>query len=225
MVGCELAALKLRRVSSDVRVVVTHRDKPISGIAVSVVPEKASESVFRSDTDSLGTVRIRQLTAGRYYVTASHDGFDAGKEWIEVVAAPDAKTARLLTFQWADWSYETSHVAGTLTGLVPGSTGNKLMDIVHPVKTVYPGIEITLKGAFSEAEYRTISDSSGSFLFGDVPDGIYVLSIAGGMKSVTGIADMTTHVIDVNRKTKRDSLPLELKDTGCYRTEFQLIER
>ncbi len=85
------------------------------------------------------------------------------------------------------------------------------MDIARPVETVYPGVDITLKGAFSGDEDRTLSDSSGAFLVGDVPDGIYVLTIAGGMKSVTGIADVTTQVIDVKRTTKRASLPLQLR--------------
>jgi hypothetical protein len=154
-----------------------------------------------------------------------HDGLEAGKEWIEVVATPDAKTAKRLKFEWADWSYETSRVAGTLTGRVSGNTGNKLMDIARPVETVYPGVDLMLKGAFSDDEYHTISDSSGTFLFGEVPDGIYLLRIAGGMKSVTGVADITIIVLDVKRTSKRDSLPLQLKDTGCYRTEFELSER
>jgi len=99
------------------------------------------------------------------------------------------------------------------------------MDIVHPVKTFYPGVDMTMKEAFSKEEFHTISDSSGGFIFGELPDGIYVLTIAGGMKSITGIADVTRQVIDVKRLSKRDSLPLELKDTGCYRTEFELSER
>ena len=112
----------------------------------------------------------------------------------------------------------------SLTVLIPGNTGSQLMNIVHPVKTFYPGVDMTLKNAFSEEEFHTISDSSGGFMFGDVPDGIYVLTIAGGMKSVTGIAGSTIQVIDVKRISKRDSLPLELKDTGCYGAEFELSE-
>jgi hypothetical protein len=191
---------------------------------VQVVPLKSTEAVFTGVTDGHGAVLIRGLAPRQYHVTASHDDFEAGMEWIEVVAAPDAKTAKRLDFQWADWSYETSRVAGTLTGLIPGSTGNKLMDIVHPVKTSYPGVEISLKEAFSGDEFHTISDSSGGFIFSDVPDGIYVLTIAGGMKSMGRMADMTRQVIDVTRRTKRDSLPMQLKDTGCGNTEFELGE-
>ena len=98
------------------------------------------------------------------------------------------------------------------------------MDIARPVETFYPGVDLTLKGAFSADEYHTISDSSGAFLFGEVLDGIYFLSIAGGMKSVTGTADVTTLVLDVKRKSRIESLPLQLQDTGCYSTQFELSE-
>jgi len=223
--GCEARPLELRRVSPDLTVVVTHREKPIAGIRVQVVPEKSTQPAFTATTDQNGTVRIRGLRVGRYNLTTSHEDFDAGREWIEVVAVPNAKTKRGFDFQWADWSYQTSRVAGKLTGLVPGNTGNKLIDIVHPVETVYPGVDIELRSAFSKAEYRTVSDSDGEFLIGNVPEGIYILTIAGGMKSTTGVAEVTRHVIDVKRSISRNSLPLQLRDNGCYRTEFQLTDR
>ena len=222
--GCEPQALELRQVSRDLTVSVTHRDKPIAGVRVQVVPENGAEPVFTATTDENGTVLVRRLAVGRYHLTASHEDIEAGREWIEVVAVPDAKTKRRLDFQWVDWSYQTSRVAGTLTGFAPGNTGSKLMDIVHPVETVYPGVDITLRSALSENEYRTVSDSDGSFFIGNVPDGTYILTIAGGMRSITGIAEATKLVIDVKQSIGRTSLPLQLKDTGCYRTEFELTE-
>jgi hypothetical protein len=119
-IGCSLRSLELRQVSPDLTVVITHREKAIAGITVQVVPERSVEPVFTGATDERGTVLIRALTVGRYYLTASHDDVDAGKEWIEVVAVPDAKTTKRFDFQWADWSYQTRRIAGTLTGLVPG---------------------------------------------------------------------------------------------------------
>jgi hypothetical protein len=224
--GCSLRSLELRQVSPDLRLVVTHGGKPIAGVNVQLVPEKSTAPVFTDTTDQRGTVLIKGLAVGRYYLTASHEDFEAGKEWIEVVAFPDAKTKKRFDFQWADGSYQTSRVAGTLTGLVPGNTGNKLMDIVHPKETVYPGVDIMLKNAFSDDEYRTVSDSTGAFFIPDVPDGIYILTIAGGMKSIAGTADTTKQVVDViHTATSRDSLPLQLRDTGCYRTEFSLADR
>ncbi len=66
-----------------------------------------------------------------------------------------------------------------------------------------------------------MTDSTGAFIVPDVPEGIYVLTIAGGMKSITGIAEVTKHVIDVVGTAEKTSFPLRLRDTGCYRTEFQ----
>ena len=98
------------------------------------------------------------------------------------------------------------------------------MDIVHPNATVFPGVAITLKSAFSDDERHTISDSSGAFIIDDVPDGIYILTIAGGMKSLYGDADLTRQVIDVTRSANRDSLPLQLKDTGSG-VDFELADK
>jgi hypothetical protein len=223
--GCSLRSLELRQVSPDLTVVITHRDRPIAGIKVQVVPERSVEPVFTGATDEHGTVLIKALMVGRYYLTASHEEFEAGKEWIEVVAVPDAKTKKRFDFQWADWSYQTRRIAGTLTGLVPGNTGNKLMDIVHPQGTVYPGVAITLRDAFSDAEYRTATDSTGSFIIDPVHDGIYILTIAGGMKSVSGTAETTAIVIDLTHTATREALPLQLRDTGCYRVEFELDQK
>ena len=91
--------MELRQVSPDLMVIVTHRDKPIAGIKVQVVPEKSIEPVFSATTDEHGTVLIRGLMVGRHYLTASHEDFEAGKEWIEVVAVPNAKTKKRLDFQ------------------------------------------------------------------------------------------------------------------------------
>jgi hypothetical protein len=222
--GCEPKALELRQVSPELTIVVTHRDKPIAGMRVQVVPEKSIEPVLTATTDENGTVLIRRLTVGRYYLTAAHEDIEAGREWIEVVAVPDAKTKRRLDFQWADWSYQTSQVAGTLTGSAPGNSGSKLMDIIHPVETAYPGVDITLRSVLSDGEYRTVSDSDGSFFISNVPDGTYIMTIAGGMRSITGVAEATKLVIDVKQSIGRTSLPLQLKDTGCYRTAFELAE-
>ena len=223
-VGCSLQALTLRKIATPLTVVVTHIKKPMAGIEVQVVPEESANVIFSGTTDEHGAVLIDGLMAGKYYLTASHDDFDAGKEWIEVVATPGPKVRKRLEFQWADWSYRTRRVAGTLTGVVPGNTGNKLMDIIHPVETAYQSVAIELKNAFSDDVRHAVSDSTGAFFIDDVPDGIYVLTIAGGMKAVAGTADITRQVVDVSAGATRESLPLRLQDTGCYRIEFALTD-
>jgi len=216
--------LELHEVSSDVTLLVTHRGKPIPGIEIKIFRMKNSTPVFAGITREQGTVLHKPLAPGQYHVYVSHEGFDAPTEWIEVVTRAGKNVVARLDIKWADWSYETSRVRGTLSGLIPGHTGKRLMDIVHPVKTVYPGVAMSLKGAFSSDEYQTISDSSGEFVFPDVPPGVYVLSIAGGMESVAGTAGPTRQVIDVTASSSAASLPLNLRDTGCGGTGFQVAE-
>jgi hypothetical protein len=95
------------------------------------------------------------------------------------------------------------------------------MDIVHPNTTAFPGAATPLRNAFAEDERRMVSDSTGAFQFDYVPDGIYLLTIGGGMKSLYGTADITRQVVDVMHKSARDSLPLQLKQTGSG-VEFEL---
>ncbi len=91
-------------------------------------------------------------------------------------------------------------------------------------KPSFPGVDITLKNVFSNDEYRTVSDNTGAFLIADVPEGVYILTIAGGMKSISGTADVSREVLDVIHTSSRALLPFKLKDTGCYGTEFQLSD-
>jgi hypothetical protein len=223
---CSVASVKLRRVSPNITVRVTHQSKAIAGIEVEVLPasEKA-DPVFTALTDENGTVHIRGLVGGKYYLIASHRGFEAGREWIEVASNANANSVQQFTFQWADDAYQARRIAGTLTGRVPGDTGNKIMDLARPKETVYPGVAITLKSAFADDEYQTLSDTTGSFVIGPVPNGIYVLVIAGGMTSIYGTAEETSHVIDLTQTAPRNLLPFLLSPDGCSGNEFKLIEK
>jgi hypothetical protein len=225
---CSLTSLKLRQVPPDITIKVSHSGKPISGISVEIVPQaEGAEAVFSAVTDENGTVQITGLGVGKYYLIASALSFEAGREWIEVVSRAAAKTVQHFDFQWADDAWQTRSVSGSLVGMVPGDTGNKIMDLARPKETVYPGIAIILKSAFSDAEYHTLSDSTGSFFIGPVPDGIYVLTIAGGMTSVNGIGEETKQVLDLRQSAPLTSLRLLLSPgvVGCYGVGFKLAEK
>ena len=67
-----------------------------------IAPESRSNvPIFTALSDARGTVPISGLAVGKYYLTASHLDFEAGKEWIEAVAAPSKKTKKHFEFQWA----------------------------------------------------------------------------------------------------------------------------
>jgi hypothetical protein len=223
---CDLSSVELRQVPSSLTVRVTHLGKPIAGISVEIVPQgEGSDPVFSAVTDENGAVQITGVMVGKYYLIASHLGFEAGREWIEVVSRADTNTMQHFDFQWADDAWQTRSVTGLLVGMVPGDTGNKMMDLVHPKETVYPGVAIILKNAFSDAEYQTSTDSTGSFFIGLVPDGVYILTVAGGMDSVHGIGEETRQVLDLTRMARRRSLRLLLSPDGCYHNEFKLAEK
>ena len=225
---CSVTPQKLRQVPPNFTVNVTHSGKPIAGIGIEIVHQaEGARAVFTAVTDEHGAVQVAGLMAGTYYLTASHLGFEAGREWIEVVSRADAKTVRHFDFQWANDAWETRSVAGLLVGMVPGETGNKIMDLARPKETVYPGVAVLLKSAFSDTEYPTLSDSTGSFVIGPLPDGIYVLTIAGGMTSVNGVAEETKHVLDLRQTAARNSLRLLLSPgvVGCYGVGFKLAEK
>jgi Carboxypeptidase regulatory-like domain len=225
---CSVTSLKLREVPPNVTVKVSHSGKPIAGIGVEIVPQaEGADPVYNAVTDENGTVQITGLMVGKYYLIASHFGFEAGREWIEVVSRPNAKTVQRFDFQWADDAWQTRNVAGSLGGMIPGDTGNKIMDLARPKETAYPGVAVVLKSAFSDAEYHTSSDSTGSFVIGPAPDGIYVLIIAGGMTSVNGVAEETMHLLDLRQTVPQTSLRLLLSPgvVGCYGVGFKLAEK
>jgi hypothetical protein len=221
-VGCSLRSYQEQPVRPDFVVVVTHGNKPIPGVEVVVTPSPGPSAFLTASTDERGASEIHSLPAGKYWLVASYRGIEAGRELIEV--SPKTKKPRKqFNFRWADYSYEMRAVGGKLTGLVKGNTGHPLQDLIHPVEVSHPGIPITLRNAFSDEEYQTISDSSGTFLFDPLPIGTYILTIGGGAKSFGGqIADPTTFVIDLTESAKRDSLPLRLQDGGCGGAEYDL---
>jgi len=222
ILGCSLRSKELQQASRDFRVTVTHKGKPIAGIQVQITPQgTTNEAALTEFTDEQGVVLVRGLAAGRYFLTASHLDFDAGNEWIEVATVRHPKAKKSFAFQWEDGSLETRRVAGTLSSLAPGKTGNKIMDLVHPNEIVHPGVGVTLQGAFSDEKYSTVSDSSGFFTIEPVPSGIYVLTIAGGAPSIYGVGEETRRVVDVVPASRISLLRFQLQG-GCVGAAYDL---
>jgi Carboxypeptidase regulatory-like domain len=221
-VGCSVRSYEPQPVQPDFLVVVTHRAKPIPGVEVVVTPSPGASAFLTVSTDEKGTAVVHGLPPGRYWLAASYRGIEAGRELIEV-SSKARKPKTQFDFRWADYSYETRAVSGKLTGLMKGNSGQPLQDVIHPVEVVHPGVPIKLRGAFSDEEYQTTSDSSGTFLFDPLPPGTYILTIVGGTKSFNGrTADSTTLVIDTTAAAKRDFLSLQLQDGGCGETAYEL---
>jgi hypothetical protein len=220
--SCSLRPIEYVQVASDLTVYISHLEKPIAGVEVTVVPEGQNVPVLESRSNDKGVVELRSLAVGKYKLQASHAEIDAGYEWIEVVATSRKRNLKKkIDFEWGYSSYRVSEVKGILTGKVFGNSGNKLMDIVHPREIPHPGVSLSLRSAFTDVRYRTVTDSTGQFMFGDVPEGIYVLEIAGGAESMFGAPQDTNLVIDLEPASKQVELTLQLQDLGCGRIEYK----
>lgn len=183
--ACSARSFQPIPVRPDFSVVVSHRDKPLTGVEVSVTPNPGASPFLTVSTDENGIVEVRDLPAGEYWLAASFRNIEAGRELIEV--SPDTKKPRKqFDFHWADDSYEMRMVSGRLTGLVKGGAGHPLQDLIHPREVAHPGVAIALRNAFSDEEYRVVSDSEGAFVVSPLPPGTYILTIGGGAKSIAG---------------------------------------
>jgi hypothetical protein len=222
---CSLRSMQYLPVRSDLTISITHGGSPISGIEVRVFRDHdPSKVVLAGITDEHGIFQIPGLPPGRYDLLAEHKGFTAGHEWIEVTESRTAGRKARFTFEW-DSEFQLKKVEGKLTALERGTTGNKIMDIVHPRVVPHIGVALSLENAFSNVSYRTVSDSTGTFIFEEVPSGIYVLTIAGGKTSMIGEAQETSVLIDVSNSAHQENLPLQLNDSGCGGASYQLASR
>jgi hypothetical protein len=113
-------------------IVVSHRNKPILGVEIVLIPSPGVSSFITVSTDAKGAADFRGLPTGKYWLIASYRGIEAGRELIEVRVHPK-KPKKKFEFQWADDSYEMRSVSGKLTGLVKGNTGHPLQDLLHPL--------------------------------------------------------------------------------------------
>jgi len=221
--GCSLRAYELQAVRPDFVVVITHQGQPIRDAEVSVITgAQNAQPVFNAKTDDSGSVKVEGLQPGKYYLIAIFEGIEAGREWIEV-GGSSKRTRRSFKFQWADYSERVRRVSGSLSGIKKGETGNPVQDLLHAQRVPERGVQIALRNAFSGERYKTISDSEGKFWFDSLSSGTYILSIAGGARSLSGImADDSTFVVDLSTSAKSDFLRLALKDGGCGGAAYDL---
>jgi len=88
--------------------------------------------------------------------------------------------------------------------------------MIHAVEIAHPGIPITLRNAFSDEEYQSISDTSGSFFVRSPPDGDLYPDHWRRRKvsrRTNSRADYTRD--DIISSAKRQFLALELRDGGA----------
>lgn len=225
VVGCTDRGIE---VNSSFSVNLSHDDRPLSGVLVEVTTFRGdSQTTVFSETTALdGTVYIASLPPGDYWISAELLGISAAYHCFHVETNPSSKAKRALSYEWGESAPGTRQVRGTLIDLQPAQGGTPIWNITHRVPVPVTGASLTLRNPTSGAVYRTSSDSTGGFAFGDVASGIYVLHIEGGIAGERGY-DSTDQLLEVGPKEQRDTLLLTRRDAGggsCGGTTLELSE-
>ncbi len=222
--ACSIGSIEYQKTAPEFTVSVAHKNKPIAGVSVRVyTPGDQNIPVVTVQTGDDGTAQIRNLASGKYLLIADRFEITAARVWLDVdPAASGAK--RNFEFEWAEYAIIARRISGTLSAFVPANTGNKIWDITHPVKAFSPNVSLTLENGLTGNKYQGTTDQTGTFEFGGVPAGVYVMHIAGGMKLMGQVAEITDLPVELDPTAERVSLPLLLKDTGCYSISYQLEE-
>jgi hypothetical protein len=99
----------------------------------------------------------------------------------------------------------TKRLAGKLIDSQPSKEGNPIWNLVHRVEVPVVGASLILQDPVTDRTYSTGSGSDGSFIFGGVPNGTYVLHIEGGTAGDQPY-DATDELIALNPAARFNSL-------------------
>lgn len=171
----------------DFVVTVTHGGKPLSGVGVLVTTfggEKDGRESFSGITISDGTVRVRGLAAGEYWLSAEFFGIAAGMQCFHIANRTSRKAKRTVRYEWGDLVPAARQIAGLLIDSVPADQGGTpIWNLLHSVKVPIGEAKLKVQDTLTGVAYSTVSDVDGHFSFARIPDGLYVLHVSAGTVS------------------------------------------
>ncbi len=217
--SCLDRGVEMRR---DFAVKVTHDGRPLPGVTVQVTSDGSERFSGLTLTD--GTVRVTGLPPGDYWLNAEFLGIGAGYQCFHVSDRPSGKSKRKLTYDWGDEPPATRRIAGRLIDDQPGKGGTPLWNLVHRVNVPIRGAALKLQNPLTGATYNMDSDSDGAFAFDGIPEGTYVLHIAGG-GTESREYDPTDLLIELSPSASRNTLLLTRREAGggsCGGTSLDL---
>jgi hypothetical protein len=216
MAGCLNQGIEMR---SSFTVRVSHNGKPLPGVTVTVraVMDPKTESkdespklLITAKTDARGELHTVNLPPGNYWINASLLGFDAGDTCFHVNRRPQRPKGSF-EFTWGDDAIQTLAVAGSLSATKPGPGKSPIERITHSVRGPVASAPMTLTNALTQQRYTAATSSDGGFVFADVPEGAYVLSIGDNRSDFAERSLM----LQVVTSAHRDHLSLMAVETSC----------
>lgn len=182
---------------------ITHQDKPLSGVAVGITGN-GTKNELRTGPD--GKVYISNLSSGDYWLSAELLGISAAYTCFHVNQHASRKARKALKFEWGDSPIGTRQVSGRLQVSQLGKGGTLIWNVRHKVDAPISNAKLTLKSPRNDVEYSTVSDSDGRFAFHEIPNGVYVLQIQGGATQEGDTFGPDSLLLELSPSAKLDAL-------------------
>jgi hypothetical protein len=221
--GCIDRGFELR---ADFTIRVTHADKPLLGATVQV--EGGSESakqLYSELTGADGRARFRNLPPGDYWINVEFFGIGAGYQCFHVDPSPSRKAKKHRRYDWGDMPISVRQATGRFVESQAGSDSTPLQRLINRVDVPIVGAQLELRQPFDGTVYKAVADSTGRFLFDNVPKGIYVLHIAANSTPNEHPIDSADFLIDVDSTARVGNLVLRHGATsigGAQGTSIQI---
>lgn len=192
---------------------VTHDKKPLSGATVTLhgwTPVGTEvESVIV--TDSNGIARVAGVQPGNYGMTAKFLGIGAWSDCFHVNSNSSILATRRLTIEWGQFpNLSSGQLDGTLVESRPPATGTPLWRASHRAEVALDGVHLNATNVETRAVASATSGVDGTFTFGSLPDGDWVLHIDDS-DSISGY----NLLFRVNARGHGKPLIIERRDSGC----------
>lgn len=152
---------------------------------------------------------IAKLPPGKYWLAASYLDISAAGHCFHVSPRPGVRAGRVMKYEWGEFPQVVRRAAGSIHDVRPGTGGNPVWNLVHPVMIPIARASVRLQGVHSNEVRDASSDERGEFAFEGVPGGTWVLRVEGGS---AGPYEATSVVLDVRERASRSRLLLRRSD-------------
>jgi hypothetical protein len=185
-------------------VLIEYEGKPLPGVVVYATPLfETSHEVIQGTTTTDGTLRLKNLRPGNYFLGTKWLGVSAGSQQIEVRARETIHATSRLEYSWGEAPILLRRVAGKVIDIRPRPIADSLQNMVKPLEVPLSGALVELRHPTNGTAYSTVTDDHGEFAFEEALNGTYVVHIESGTNPIFARADF---LVQVTPTAARESL-------------------
>ena len=210
----------------DFVVTVSHAMRPLAAVSVEVWESTGPDGVrrFSGKTDASGKLRVSNLPPGEYWLKAELFGITAAYECFHVASTPSRKAKRAVSYEWGELAQATRRLAGKVLDCQPGEGPNRLLNLARCAPVPVVGAAIKLQDPSTFVTQNRISDDSGTFDFGAVPNGTYALHVEGG-KALKRDYDAADLLVQLSPAAEADTIVMTRREASagsCGGTDLEV---